>query len=61
MIGRGDAKWYTLRTAVGRGAERFMIALAFNANETKGIYLCYDKNVETSHSFTGLLRRLHAG
>ena len=34
--------------------ERFYVALAFNPNQTKGIYLGFDENVKESHSFTGL-------
>ena len=34
--------------------ERFYVALSFNPEQTKGIYLGLDKNVKESHSYIGL-------
>jgi len=53
-IKREADAWYTLRTPSIEVPEEFLIGLAFNPAERKGIYLSYDKNVEKSHSFVGL-------
>ncbi len=55
-IERSDMKWYTLRTPSVEVPETFYIALAFNPHQTKGIYLGMDKDVERTHSYTGLPR-----
>lgn len=53
-IKREAVTWYTLRTPSIEVPEEFLIGLAFNPAERKGIYLSYDKNVEKSHSLVGL-------
>lgn len=54
MIERGDLRWYTLRTPSIEVPESFYIALAFNPHKTKGVYLAYDANIESPHSYRGL-------
>ena len=54
MIERADMKWYTLRTPSIEVPEKFMIALAFNPQRTKGIYLAYAAANGASHSLIGL-------
>ncbi len=51
---RGDMQWYSLRTPSVEVPEEFVIALAFNPHQTKGIYLGYDESLGQSHSLTGL-------
>ena len=54
LITRGQQRWYTLDLPATEVPERFHVALAFNAQETKGIYLGLDKGVKQSHSYIGL-------
>lgn len=53
-VERADLRWYTLRTPSIEVPERFYVAIAFNPNENKGIYLGLDRNVTQSRSFKGL-------
>ncbi|HOZ49401.1 MAG TPA: hypothetical protein PLO37_17535 [Candidatus Hydrogenedentes bacterium] len=53
-IERGDVRWYTLRTPSVEVPERFYVALAFDPDRNKGIYLGMDNDVEKSHSLIGL-------
>ena len=47
-------QWYTLPVPEVEVPEQFLVALSFNPGRTKGIYLCLDKSVEQTHSYTGL-------
>jgi len=49
-----DLRWYTLRTPSVEVPNKFYVALNFNPHQTKGIYLGFDRNVEESHSYSGL-------
>ena len=53
-IARGPMQWYTLGVPATEVPEHFYVALAFNPEQTKGIYLGLDKNVKESHSYIGL-------
>ena len=54
-IERADLKWYTLRTPSIEVPEKFGVALAFNPNQTKGIYLGYSAtNGQSCYSRIGL-------
>ena len=46
--------WYTFKTPLTVVPAKFYAAVAFNPHRTKGIYLGYDEDVETSHSYVGL-------
>ncbi len=54
LVARGPQRWYTLDLPPTEVPERFHVALSFNAQQTKGIYLGLDKSVKQSHSYTGL-------
>jgi RNA polymerase sigma-70 factor (ECF subfamily) len=54
MIERSDMKWYTLRTPSVEVPGEFLVGLAFNPHQTKGIYLGFDKASGESHSSVGL-------
>jgi hypothetical protein len=53
-IERGDLQWFTLELPATEVPEKFFVAVWFNAEATKGVYLCMDKNVSTTHSYIGL-------
>jgi hypothetical protein len=53
-IERGDLRWYTIEFPAVEVPERFYVALWFDAEATKGIYMGMDKNVQRTHSFIGL-------
>ena len=53
-IARGRMRWYTLASPSREAPQRFYVALSFNPEQTKGIYLGLDKNVKESHSYVGL-------
>ncbi len=53
-VERADLKWYTFPTPAVEVTPKFFVALSFNPHQTKGIYLGFDKNVDTTHSYTGL-------
>ena len=53
-IARGRMRWYTLSLPSPEAPKRFYVALSFNPEQTKGIYLGLDKNVKESHSYVGL-------
>jgi len=57
LIGRGDERWYTLKTEPVAVPERFYVALSFDPHQTKGVYLGIDENAEEFHSYEGLPRR----
>ena len=54
IVKRGNQRWYTLSMPSIETPRQFYVALAFNPNKTKGIYLGLDKSVAQSHSFVGL-------
>lgn len=49
-----SGSWHRLYVPATETPERFYLAFSFNPHQTKGIYLGFDKNVEQSHSYTGL-------
>ena len=53
-IERGDLRWYTLDFPAIDLPEQFFVALWFNAEQTKGIYLGMEKSIRPTHSFIGL-------
>ncbi|MGO9115973.1 MAG: hypothetical protein ACLP9L_42760 [Thermoguttaceae bacterium] len=53
-IARGPMRWYTLELPSIEVPEHFYVALSFNPEQTKGIYLGLDKNVKETHSYIGL-------
>lgn len=53
-IERGELRWYALRTPSIEVPEAFYVALSFNPQQTKGIFLGLDKDVRKTHSFIGL-------
>lgn len=56
-VERGQERWYTLPVPRVPVPERFFVALCFNPEQTKGVYLGFDENVKESHSYTGLPNR----
>ncbi len=53
-VERGDLDWYELCTPSVEVPKTFHIALSFNSQRTKGIYLGYENASGKPHSFTGL-------
>ena len=53
-IERGPMRWCKLPVAATEVPEQFYVALSFNPQQTKGIYLGLDKSVKESHSYIGL-------
>ena len=53
-IARGPMRWYTLELPSTEVPEHFFVALSFNPEQTKGIYLGLDKTGKESHSYVGL-------
>ena len=53
-IARGPMRWYTLEVPSTDVPEHFYVALSFNPEQTKGIYLGLDDSIKESHSFIGL-------
>ena len=53
-IERGELRWYTLEFPAVEVPERFFVALWFDAEQTKGVYLGVEKNVPEPHSYIGL-------
>lgn len=53
-IEKGDLRWYTLDFPAIEVPEKFFVAVWFNAERTKGVYLGMDKNVRQTHSYVGL-------
>lgn len=54
LIERGEERWYTLPVPSIAVPEEFFVAVWFNAEATKGVYVGYDKGVRESHSYVGL-------
>jgi hypothetical protein len=52
-VERGEMRWYSFECPRTPVPERFYVAVAFSAHETKGIYLGLD-DVKESHSYSGL-------
>ena len=55
-IARGPMRWYTLEAPSTDVPEHFYVALSFNPEQTKGIYLGLDDSIKESHSFIGCRR-----
>ncbi len=53
-IERGAMRWYTLKFPAIAVPEKFMVALWFNAEATKGVYLGKDNTDSKTHSYIGL-------
>ena len=53
-INRGDLRWYTLTFPAVEVPEEFLVAVWFNAERTKGVYLGMDKEASGTHSYVGL-------
>ena len=53
-IERGTMKWYALETPSIEVPPRFILAVAFNPEQTKGVYVGFDESVKESHSLVGL-------
>ena len=53
-IERGELRWYTLEFPAIEVPEKFFVAVWFNAEATKGVYVGMDKNVQETHSYIGL-------
>ena len=53
-VERGELQWNTFRFPAVQVPEKFYVALWFNAQRTKGVYVGMDKNVSETHSFAGL-------
>ena len=53
-IARSGMRWYKLPTKPTAVPETFYVALSFNPQRTKGVYLGYDEDVDESHSYIGL-------
>jgi hypothetical protein len=53
-IERGPLRWYTLEFPAIEVPEKFYVALWFDAESTKGVYLGMDRDIRQSHSFIGL-------
>jgi RNA polymerase sigma-70 factor (ECF subfamily) len=53
-IERGPLRWYTLDLPAIEVPEKFFVAVWFNAEQTKGVFLGMDKKVQDTHSYAGL-------
>jgi hypothetical protein len=53
-IERGRPHWQTIEFPAVEVPEKFIVALWFNAEATKGVYLGMDKGVTETHSYDGL-------
>jgi hypothetical protein len=53
-VARTDLKWQTIEFPAVEVPEKFIVALWFNAEATKGVYIGMDKNVTSTHSLAGL-------
>lgn len=54
MEHKGELCWYTLEFPAVEVPEKFFVAVWFNAEATKGVYLGMKKDVEKTHSYVGL-------
>lgn len=57
VIERGSERWYPLTFDAVEVPQRFSIALDFQANQTKGVYMGKDTDVEISRSFVGTVEK----
>lgn len=53
-VERGEMRWQTIAFPAVEVPEKFYVALWFNAERTKGVFVGMDTNVKESHSFIGL-------
>jgi hypothetical protein len=53
-IKRGQMEWQTIEFPAIEVPDKFMVALWFNAEATKGVFVGVDKNVTETHSYGGL-------
>ena len=53
-IERSKLRWQTIEFPAIAVPEKFMVALWFNAEATKGVFIGMDKNVTETHSYAGL-------
>ena len=53
-VERGELRWQTFTFPAVEVPEKFFVALWFNAEGTKGVYMGVDTNVKESHSYVGL-------
>jgi len=54
QIDRGDLQWHRLAVPPTKVPEAFGVALSFDPQQTRGVFLGLDKGVVESHSYTGL-------
>ncbi len=54
MEKEGELRWYTLEFPAVEVPENFFVAVWFNAERTKGVYLGMQKDVKETHSYVGL-------
>jgi hypothetical protein len=54
QVKRGEPGWYTFEFPAVAVPEKFMVAVWFNAEATKGVYVGMDKNATETHSYAGL-------
>jgi hypothetical protein len=54
MERENELQWYTLQIPATAVPEKFFVALWFNAESTKGVYIGIKKNGNQKHSFLGL-------
>ena len=53
-IAKGDMRWYTLEFPAIEVPEKFFVAVWFNAEPTKGVYVGKQCDVQQTHSYVGL-------
>ena len=53
-IERGEMEWQTIEFPAIAAPEKFFVAVWFNAEATKGVYLGKQNDVQQTHSYTGL-------
>ena len=54
MEKEGELRWYTFEFPAVEVPENFFVAVWFNAERTKGVYLGMQKDVKETHSYVGL-------
>jgi hypothetical protein len=60
-VERGEMKWQTFEFPAVAVPEKFMVAVWFNAEATKGVFVGVDKSVSETHSYAGLPDKGPAG
>lgn len=53
-VEKGDLRWYTFEFPAVAVPEKFFVAVWFNAEMTKGVYVGMKKDVKETHSYIGL-------